>query len=338
MLSRKRFLIAAAAVAFGAVSVARGQESKLLQAAKKEGKLVAYGSLESEIVDVVRKKFKEATGLELEYWRASATKVMDRALSEFRAGRPLYDVIITNASPMKIMQGAGLFQKYESPSWKAFNPQDLDPFFGPSYRYNVFGVIYNTKLVRPQDAPKSLEDLVTPKFKGRFVMPDPSQHTTTTQWLAGLEKIMGKERADKFVRDLAAAKPLLVESLLPAARRTTTGETPIAISYVKYVYIFARREGAPLDYVRLPKMLGDGHYVALGSRAPHPNAAKLFLDFFLGPVGMKTLAEEGEFVSLKGFYPPLPDADKWNVVMLDELTAEELKRKTAEYRKIFFGS
>ena len=71
---------------------------------------------------------------------------------------------------------------------------------------------------------------------------------------------MGKEKADKYIRDLAAQKPILVESLLPAAERVATGETPIAITYVKYVHIFGQR-GAPLDYLRLGKFMGDGHYL-----------------------------------------------------------------------------
>ena len=71
-------------------------------------------------------------------------------------------------------------------------------------------------------------------------MPDPTQHTTTTQWVASLYKLMGKEKAEKFIRDLAAMKPILVESLLPAAERVSTGETPIAITYVKVCLYFWR--------------------------------------------------------------------------------------------------
>jgi iron(III) transport system substrate-binding protein len=318
---------------------ALGQDAKLIEAAKKEGgRVTAYGSLESEIVDAIKKAFRQKTGLELDYWRASATKVMDRAVSEFRAGRVPYDVIITNRNPMNLMQEQGLFVKYDSPSFKAFPKEVMDDFFGPAYRYNVFGVLYNTRLVKPAEAPKSLEDLLKPQYRGKFVMPDPTQHTTTTQWLANLHKVMGKEKADKFIRDLAATKPLMVESLLPAARRATTGETPIALSYVKYVYIFQRREGAPLDYVRLPRMLGEGHFVGLASKSPRPNAGKAFIDFFLSPDGMKILAQEGEFVALKGYAPPLPDADKWNVIMVDELDEKEFRQKRDEYRRIFFGS
>ena len=322
-----------------ATAPAHSQSAQLIDAAKKEGgKAIVYGSLESDTFDPVKSAFEKKTGLKVEYWRASATKVMDRALSEHRAGRPLYDIVLTNKNPMDLMKDAGLFTKYESPSWKAFPADVVDPFFGPAYRYNVFGIIYNTKLISPAAAPKSFEDLLKPQYKGKFVMPDPTQHTTTTQFLANLHKLMSKEKAQKYIQDLAATKPLFVESLLPAARRATSGETPIALAYLKWVYGFAKREGAPLDYVRQPSYLGEGHFVGLASKAANPNAAKAFLDFFLGREGMKLIAAEGEFIALKGFEPLVPDSDKWNVIMADELSREELRKKRDEYKKIFFGS
>jgi iron(III) transport system substrate-binding protein len=315
-------------------SSAFGQDGNLLQAAKKEGKVVVYGSLESDGMAAVEKAFEKKTGLEMEYWRASATKVMDRALSEYRAGRPLFDVILTNDNPMQIMFKEGIFAKYNSPSANDFPKDAIDPNLGPRYRNVIVGVVYNKSIIKPADAPKSLEDLVKPQYKGKLVMPDPTQHTTTTQWVASLFKIMGKEKADKFIRDLAASKPILVESLLPAAERVTTGETPIAITYVKYVHIFGKK-GAPMDYVRLGKMLGEGHYVALDNKAPHPNAGKAFIDFVLDDESMKLMASTGEFVNRKGIYPPLPDADKIQFVEMVDLDKKGFAEKKKEYSQIF---
>jgi iron(III) transport system substrate-binding protein len=145
---------------------------------------------------------------------------------------------------------------------------------------------------------------------------------------------MGKEKAEKFIRDLAAMKPILVESLLPAAERVSTGETPIAITYVKYAYIFGEK-GAPLDYVRLGKMMGDGHYIGFAAKAPHPNAAKAFIDYFLGSESMRTMAKMGEFVNRKGVHPPLPGADKIGFVQMDDLSEQEFAEKKKEYQQIF---
>ena len=220
------------------------QSASLIEAGKKEGKIVIYGSLESDSADTVFNVFKKKTGIDVDYWRASATKVMDRAMSEYRAGKPLFDIILTNDTPMQIMLKEGIFAKYDSPSAKDFTKDSIDPNLGPRYRNVIIGVVYNKSVISPADAPKSLEDLVKPQYRGKLVMPDPTQHTTTTQWVASLEKLMGKEKAEKYIRDLAAQKPVLVESLLPAAERVATGETPIAITYVKYVYMY-RPKGSP---------------------------------------------------------------------------------------------
>jgi iron(III) transport system substrate-binding protein len=319
---------------FFAVTSAHAQSTKLIEAAKKEGKAIAYGSLESDTMDEIMKGFRKKTGLDIEYWRASATKVMDRALSESRAGRPVADLIITNDNPLRLMQKQNFFQKYESPTWSDFSKDAIDPVLGPRYRNVIIGIVYNKSGIKPADAPKSLEDLVNPKYKGKLVMPDPTQHTTTTQWVTSLHKLLGKEKADKFIRDLAAMKPILVESLLPAGERVSTGETPIAVTYVKYVHIFGEK-GAPLDYVRDPKMLGDGHYIGLAAKAPHPSAGKAFIDYFLDNESMKIMASRGEFVNRKGVYPPLPGADKIGFVEMEDLSTKEFAQKKKEYQQIF---
>ena len=316
-------------------SPAFGQSAELIQAAKKEGgKIVAYGSLESDTLEAIGKAFHEKTGLTVEYWRASATKVMDRVLSEYRAGKPLFDVVLTNDTPMQIMEKQGIFTKYISPSAKDFPQSAIDPELGPRYRNVIVGVLYNTSLIAPADAPKSLDDLLKPQYKGKLVMPDPTQHTTTAQWLASLYKLMGKEKAGKYIRDLAATHPVLVESFLPAAKRVTTGETPIGITYIKYAYIFGK-EGAPLDYVRLGKFLGEGHYIDLSNKAPHPDAGKAFIDFFLGNESMTLMANLGEFVNRKGIYPPLPDANKVQFVQMGSFDKHGFAELKKEYAKLF---
>src|SRR5688572_13278690 len=315
--------------------IAAAQDAKLIDAAKKEtGPIVAYGSLESNTVEPIIEAFKKKTGLRVEYWRASATKVMDRALGEHRAGKSVFDVMVNNSGAIHVMKKDGLFAKYVSPAAKAFPKEVVDPDLGPVYRNTPVGIIYNKGQINAADAPRSLEDLLNPKYRGKFVMPDPTQHTTTIQWLASLYKIMGKEKAEKFTRDLGATKPLLVESLAPAAERVSTAETPLGISLVRYVVTFSEK-GAPVDYVRLGKMLSLGQYIALSTKAPRPNSGKAFIDFFLGDESMRMLAKQGEFVNRKGIHPSLPDADKIQAVEMDDFDAQGFKEKTQEYQKIF---
>ena len=334
MLKKTQLVFALIILSVFSAAPLYSQSASLISAAKKEGKVVIYGSLESDVAESAFNGFKKKVGIDVDYWRASATKVMDRALTESRAGKPVVDVVLTNDNPMQIMFKEGLFAKYDSPSAKEFPKEAIDPNLGARYRNVIIGVVYNKDIIKPADAPKSLEDLVKPQYRGKLVMPDPTQHTTTTQWVASLDKLMGKEKAAKFIRDLAAQKPILVESLLPAAERVSTGETPIAITYVKYVYIFGQK-GAPLDYVRLGKFMGDGHYLDLTAKAPHPNAGKAFIDYFLSADNMKTLAKSGEFVNRKGIYPPLPDADKIQFVEMYDLSSKQFAEKKKEYQQIF---
>jgi iron(III) transport system substrate-binding protein len=330
-----RQLMIALSVSLFVSFTAMAQDTKIVEGAKKEGgKVVAYGSLESFVVEPIAEAFQKRTGLAVDYWRASATKVMDRALVELRSGKPLFDVMLNNSGAMYVLKKEGIFAKYASPSAAAYPKDVIDPELGPIYRNTPIGIIYNKDLIKPADAPKSLEDLLNAKYKGKVVMPDPTQHTTTLQWLASLYKIMGKEKAEKFARDLGASKPFLVESLAPSAERVATGETPIGISLVRYVVTFTKR-GAPVDYVRLGRMMSLGQYIGLSNKAAQSSSAKAFIDYFLGDESMRMLAKMGEFVNRRGVYPPLADADKIKAIEVDDFDAQGFKEKTQEYQKIF---
>ena len=328
-------LIIALFVSFLVSFTAMAQDTKLLDAAKKEtGAIIAYGSLESNTVEPIIDVFRQRTGLTVEYWRASATKVMDRALAELRAGKSVFDVMVNNSGAIHVMKKEGLFTKYLSPAAKAFPKEVVDAEVGPIYRNTPVGIVYNRSSVSAADAPKSLEELLNPKYKGKIVMPDPTQHTTTLQWLASLYKLMGKEKADRFIQDLGASKPFMVESFAPAAERVSTGETPLAISLIRYTVTYADK-GAPVDYVRMGKMLSTGQYLALSKKPNHPTGAKAFIDFFLGDESMRILAKMGEFVNRKGIYPPLADANKIQAVEMDDFDAKEFREKTQGFQKIF---
>jgi iron(III) transport system substrate-binding protein len=311
------------------------QTTQLVEAAKKEGgKVVLYTSMETFTADALKKAFETKTGLQMEYWRGGSTEVIDRVLGEHRVGKPQFDVVATTGDHMHLMFKEGAFTKYESPSLKGFAKDAIDPNLGARYRNVLYGVIYNKAGIKASEAPKTLEDVVKPEYRGKLVMPHPVNHTLTTQWLASLDKIMPKNRAEKFIRDLAATKPVFVESIVPAADRVGTGETPIGITFVRFVLTY-NKQGANLDYVRDYTMLGDGQYISLASKAPRPNAGKAFIDFFLDEESMRIQANTGEFVNRKGVHPPLADADKIKFVQMYQFGKEDYETKKKEYQKIF---
>ena len=316
------------------VPAAFAQDSTLIEAAKKEGRLVLYGTMQTDIFELLQKNFQKKTGITIDYWRTSATKVTERALSEARAGKALFDLVMSTEDTMRIMLKEGILAQYDSPMSKDFPKEAIDPQLGPRARNHIIGIVYNKEIIKPTDAPKTLEDLVKPQYRGKLVMADPTLHTTTAQWLVNVHKLIGKDKSEKFVRDLAAMKPTLVESFNPAADRVTSGEFPIAITYVYYVYLNGIK-GAPIDYVRTGKFLGDASYLSLHNKAPHPNAAKAFIDFFLDEESMSIMAKAGEFVNRKGIYPPLPDADKIQFVEMDDLGEKVYAEKRKEFHKLF---
>ena len=184
-------------------------------------------------------------------------------------------------------------------------------------------VLFNTRLVKPEETPKTLNDLLDPKWKGKIVMPDPNVHTTTAVWLSNMERVLGPQYRS-FVERLAG-QVALAESFLPVAQKVILGEYPLGITYVKYVHVFGK-EGAPLDYVRLNPVLAEAHHVGIGAKAPHPNAARLFVDLFTSRLGLLALAQAGEFVLVPGVYPPIKDADKLRIILMEDLDEQELAK------------
>lgn len=311
------------------------QDARLVAEGKKEGKVVVYGSMEQDIFEGVRQTFEKKFAIPVEYWRASGAAVLERVITERRANKTVFDVVLNNAGPMEIMLADGAFVNYQSPMAKNFPAEVVHPQLGPSYRTGVVGIVYNKSIIPAEKAPKNLEDLLKPEYKGKLAFPDPTRGAVALMWPASLYKLMGKDRADDYLRRLAATRPIVVEGVLNAAERVTTGETPLAISYLKYVATFGLR-GAPLDYVRMDRMLGHNHAIALSSKALRPNAGKAFIDHFLGDDSLKIIAKHGEFVTRKGIYPPIPDADKIQIVEMDELDTQGFAEKRKEFRKIFF--
>lgn len=327
--------LAIALAALGPVVRLAAAPQTLEEGAKQEGTVVVYGSIESESMDAVKKAFVQRYGVNVDYWRGASNKVMDRTLTEFRSGKASFDVVLTNRGPMQLLKKQGVFAKYLSPQNANFPAamKDPDNVLSPVYRLAVVGILYNTKLLKPEDAPKGLEDFLAPKWRGKWVIPDPTQHFTTGQWLRNLEKLYGPDWL-ALVRKLGESKPVLVESFIPSAQKIISGEALAGISYVKYVQLYGR-DGGPLDYVRVPKTLAEGHTAAIAAKAPHPNGAKLFENFLISREGMEIMARQGEFVTAKGIFPPIKDAEKINPIAIDELSSEEFTKWAAVFRPLF---
>ena len=308
--------------------LAPGQEKALIEAARKEGKVTIFGSLQDEVMKEIQASFdKKYPGVKSVYWRASTTAVMDRAINEFRTGKVSWDIFFTGIDAMEIMRNEGMFLKYQTPAAKNFDKPYHHPFYSPNYSSSIIGFVYNTDYVKAPEAPKSYGDYVDPKWDGKTTMSDPTSHTSMAKWLSSLHLVLGdKNKEDEYVQRLAESRPLLHRSLTPAVESIANGEKPLGIAYIKYVCDM-RKVGAPLDYVRLPAYLGESNYIAIGSKSANVNAAKLWIDHWYSRESMEALAKDCEFVNLRGVHPPLKDVEKIKFV-------EEIQRSESDYKQL----
>ncbi len=153
------------------------------EAARREGKVVIYGTIVSQIMSVIQKGFEGKYGIKVDYWRADATKVIDRALTEWRAGRPGFDVVTGTRGGLLLLKQEDVFAKYVPAASESFPVKfrDKDGRL-TAWRVTSVGVLYNTELVRSGDIPKSLDDLLDAKWQQKIAMPNPSQHSSTARF------------------------------------------------------------------------------------------------------------------------------------------------------------
>lgn len=309
-------------------------DQPLLDKAKTEGKAAFYANITA--VEPIMKAFAEDTGVKAEYTRISTAKFVATAITEFEAGKFMADVVQAPLPILELLKEKGILARYRSPASAGY-PQwtkkdDYIQLFGVEY----IALIYNKELAKKADVPQRYEDLMDPKWKDKIVMPNPANHATTIGWLIGLKEHVFKSEAEwmKFVKGLAANRPMFVASLGPTPAPIASGEKPIGISMPKYIITNAP---APLDWARVSQpMLGTPRAIGVVSKAPHPNAARLFVDYWLSQKAMAMLAKDvGEYVLAPGVFPPIDGIDKAKVVAIRELSDEETNKWGSEFKKIF---
>jgi iron(III) transport system substrate-binding protein len=322
-------------VAFSLGCAGAWAQSPDIEAAKKEGSVIVYGTVVPQSMQI-NAAFEKKYGIRVEYWRADSTNIMDRALTEWRAGRPGFDVIEGSHAPQIIMKKEGLFTRYVPPSAERF-PERFKEKDGlmTAWRALPIGILYNTESVKAGEAPKKWDDLLDSKWRGFIGMPDPSQHSTTAAFLWSLRKVMGEKWLD-FAKELARQKPRLVSALAPVTDQIIRGEVRVGITYIKYV----KQYKGPVDYVLMDQHLSDPNYMSVGAKSYHPNAGRLYMEYACSPEGQKMMAGEGEFVLYPGVTPAIRDAEKVaeRMILMDVPTAEELKKLMSEFHRLFYGT
>ncbi|MEK7827500.1 MAG: extracellular solute-binding protein, partial [Thermodesulfobacteriota bacterium] len=249
---------------FAAGTDAKGSAGQaLVEKAKAEGKVTFYANITA--VEPILKDFGMRYGVKAEYTRLSATKFIATILTEHAAGKLTADVLQAPMPVLEFLKEKGVLASYTSPAATGYpkwaNKDGKIKSFGIEYA----ALIYNKELVKPADVPKRYEDLTDPKWKGKIVMADPSSHPTTISWLIGLKENVIKSEAEwmKFLKGLAANKPMFVASFGPTPAPIESGEKLIGLSMPKYIITKAP---APLDWAKVSQpMMGTPRGMAIAA-------------------------------------------------------------------------
>lgn len=255
------------------------RDQKLVEAAKKEGSLTLYTSMALEDMQKIASAFEKKYGIKVIIWRASSEDVLNRAVTESRAGKFVFDVAETNGPEMEALQREKLLQEVKSPHTKDLMPEAIFPHKEwVATRLNVFVQAYNTNKVKKEELPKTYQDLLDPKWKGRLGI-----EAEDLDYFAEIVKNMGEEKGLQFWKDLVATNGLSVRkghTLL--AQLVASGEVQFALTVYSYkIDQLKKKDKAPVDWFALDPAVARPNGVGITKRAPHPNAAVLFYDFMI---------------------------------------------------------
>lgn len=259
-------------------------EPALLEAAKKEGRVVWWGAFPEQHVRTIAARFEELTGIKVETTRLSAGPQFTRLTKEREAKLYTVDVIHHGGMGLWLIYKQKKFlTPYTPDETRKYAAEFRDPegqFF--ANHLWVMPIGYNTKVITGADMPKRFADLSDPKYKAKVATAHP-KHSGTANELV----VMLTERAGlgwDYYERLKRNDLFIVRSQLELNPVTVSGERPIALGASDSAFLEDKANGKPLDVI-YPE---EGTPVspvntAVVANAPHPNAAKLFQDWLHSP-------------------------------------------------------
>ena len=291
---------------------------RVIDGAKKEGALTLYSSGTHEDIGAVIYAFEKKYGLPVRFWRGSSEDILRRTMTEARASRFEVDVVDTAGPEMEAMQREKLLHEITSPVFAELMAQAVAPRRAwVMSRLNVFTAAANTNMVSAADAPRSYHDLTDRGWKGRLGI-----EADDVGWFLTVLGIIGEEKGLELFRGIVTKNGMSVRkghTLL--ANLVAAGEVPLALTLYGYRVEAMKKAGAPIAPVTLAPVVALPNATAVFRRAPHPHAAVLFVDFFLGE-GQRILAARGNVPTNKSVKPPpevtlvdsaklLDEGEKW---------------------------
>lgn len=284
------------------------REKKLLDGAKSEGEMIWYTNSGLDNANGYIRAFQKAyPSVQPKLWRGKSRAVTDKLLTEARAGVFLADVIKTTSDHLPVVFAQNLIGRYESPIRASYPDYAKGPLWtNINYAFRVFA--FNTRMTSAQDAPKSWDDLLDPKWKGKILFDESFQEE-----IVSMLQAWGKEKTEAYLTKLSQQRLLVRRGRDTIVQLLIAGEAPLAVTVYAYNVETLKTKRAPIDWT-LPDMTPVLLYpLTLARYAPHPYAAALFYDFMLSDQGQQVIAQEGRVLSnpkIEPIYPRMRELKK----------------------------
>ena len=305
------------------------REKLLIEGAKKEAALMLYGS-HTWYRTMATEFEKKYPFIKVTEYRTDGRTLIKRALEEIRAGQYIADLIATTGEQMDLMKREGVFLEQYVPEARHY-PDDVkhkgkSGFYYVGHYETYASLGFNTSVITPADAPKTMRDLLNPKWKGKMSI---VSTTTGTRWIGSTLEAFGREYLDKL-----AEQEVKVQNMSGAALSglVVSGEVPLSPTIFDANITQAKQKGAPVDWRGLEPVVTTVAYAGLTLKAPHPHAALLYLDWLH--------SKEGQLMIQKGgLWSPREDigslTQNFKKSYIDEKYGpEEAEKKYAEWDKL----
>lgn len=265
---------------------------KAVNQARKEGTVVVFTPLGGEITTTLGQAFKEKYGLVVDFSSGRGAEMTQRIITQRKAGLYLVDIYMGGAtSGVNTLKPAGVFDPLEQALIlpEVVNPRnwlngelpfvDKDRIIFPYISYAEPALVINTNMVKPEDI-KSHRDLLDPRWKGKILMGDPTNPGTPATWFVVVSKSLGLD----YMRELIKQDPMITRDVRLMLEWIAVGKYPVGIAASIHTVATFTRAGAPVKHLAIDGTYTTGgpYHIALVNQAPHPNAARVFLNWFLG--------------------------------------------------------
>ena len=268
-----------------------GQTADKIEGAKKEGQVVFFSGMIVQDTQALLSAFeKRFPFIKATHYRARGSALVARIQTENRAGVQSWDVYNSTGFEGYVLLEQGYFGRYDSPERRNYpeGHRDSEGLWTTMYTTPMLPS-YNTRLASPKDLPKEYSDFLQPRWKGKLGL-DPQDF----EWYANLRKVWGAERARNFLSGLVRQEVILRQGRALLTDLLGAGEFSILVNNYLPNVLRVKDKGSPTEFFPLDPVITGAGPVGINRLAPHPNAARLFVDYCLSKEGQGVLVGVGK--------------------------------------------